>query len=117
MTARTPLPDQQLRFWIMVASREIRLKRRLVGAPVADNFELATVSVPAPALGEVQVKNLWMSVDPYMRSRLVDRTSYDPHLALGEATQARAIGKVAASNSTMYGWGPAVPCGGALAGG
>ncbi len=73
----------------MTTSREIRLKSRIVGAPVADNFELATVSVPAPALGEVQVKNLWMSVDPYMRGRMVDRTSYDPHLPLGEATPAR----------------------------
>src|SRR6266852_5225258 len=76
MTARTPLPEQQPRASIMVASREIRLKKRLVGAPSADNFELATVSVPALALGEVQVKNLWMSVDPYMRGRMVDRTSY-----------------------------------------
>src|ERR1700726_2348574 len=90
----------------MVESREIRLKKRLVGAPSADNFELATVSVPAPAPGEVQVKNLWMSVDPYMRGRMVDRTSYDPHLPSGEATPAREIGEVAASNSTMYGWGP-----------
>jgi NADPH-dependent curcumin reductase CurA len=32
----------------MITSREIRLKSRIVGAPVADNFELATVSVPAP---------------------------------------------------------------------
>jgi NADPH-dependent curcumin reductase CurA len=117
MAARTPLLDQQLRFWIMVASREIRLKRRLVGAPIADNFELATVSVPAPALGEVQVKNLWMSVDPYMRGRMVDRTSYDPQLALGEATPAREIGEVAASNSTMYGWRPPFQLGEALQGG
>ena len=101
----------------MVASREIRLKRRLVGAPIADNFELATVSVPAPALGEVQVKNLWMSVDPYMRGRMVDRTSYDPHLALGEATPAREIGEVAAYNSTMYGWRPPFQLGEALQGG
>src|SRR5258705_11737938 len=90
----------------MTTSREIRLKSRSVGAPVADNFELATVSVPAPALGEVQVKNLWMSVDPYMRGRMVDRTSYDPHPPLGGATPAREIGEVAASNSTMYGWSP-----------
>jgi NADPH-dependent curcumin reductase CurA len=101
----------------MVASREIRLKRRLVGAPIADNFELATVSVPAPALGEVQVKNLWMSVDPYMRGRMVDRTSYDPQFALGEATPAREIGEVAASNSTMYGWRPPFQLGEALQGG
>ena len=90
----------------MITSREIRLKSRIVGAPVADNFELATVSVPAPALGEVQVKNLWMSVDPYMRGRMVDRTSYDPHPPLDGATPAREIGEVAASNSTMYGWRP-----------
>src|ERR1700674_985307 len=117
MTARTPLPDQQPRSSIMLASREIRLKRRLVGAPIADNFELATVSVPAPALGEVQVKNLWMSVDPYMRGRMVDRTSYDPHLPLGEATPAREIGEVAASNSTMYGWRPLFQLDEALQGG
>ncbi len=101
----------------MVASREIRLKKRLVGAPSADNFALATVSVPAPALGEVQVKNLWMSVDPYMRGRMVDRTSYDPHLPLGEATPAREIGEVAASNSTMYGWRPLFQLDEALQGG
>jgi N-terminal domain of oxidoreductase len=101
----------------VIASREIRLKKRLVGAPSADNFELATVSVPAPALGEVQVKNLWMWVDPYMRGRMVDRASYHPRLPLGEATPAREIGEVAASNSTMYGWRPAFRLGEALQGG
>src|SRR5258705_5844295 len=101
----------------MVASREIRLKSRLVGAPIADNFELATVSVPAPALGKGQVKNLWMPVDPYMRGRMVARTSYDPHLALGEATPAREMGEVAASNSTMYGWRPPFQLGEVLQGG
>ena len=101
----------------MITSREIRLKSRIVAAPVADNFEIATVSVPAPALGEVQVKNLWMSVDPYMRGRMVDRTSYDPHPPLGGTTPAREIGEVAASNSTMYGWRPPFQLGEVLQGG
>ena len=48
----------------MVTSREIRLKSRPTGMPSAENFELATVSAPDPAPGEVQVKNLWMTVDP-----------------------------------------------------
>jgi NADPH-dependent curcumin reductase CurA len=43
--------------------------------PNADNFELATVSVPHPAPGEVQVENLWMTVDPYMRNRMAHRAS------------------------------------------
>ena len=101
----------------MITSREIRLKKRLVGAPSLDNFELVTVSVPAPALGEVQVKNLWMSVDPYMRGRMVDRASYDPHVSLDEATPAREIGEVASSNSTMYGWRPPFQLGEVLQGG
>ncbi len=57
----------------MVTSREIRLKSRPVGMPSVENFELATVSVPEPAPGEVQVKNLWMTVDPYMRGRMIER--------------------------------------------
>jgi len=62
----------------MITSREIRLKSRLVGMPSAENFELVTVSVPRPAPGEVQVQNLWMTVDPYMRGRMADRASYTP---------------------------------------
>jgi NADPH-dependent curcumin reductase CurA len=98
----------------MVTSREIRLKSRPAGMPSAENFELATVSVPDPAPGEVQVKNLWMTVDPYMRGRMVDRASYVPPFQLGEPLQGGAIGEVVASNdprfkrgdlvSTMFGW-------------
>ena len=98
----------------MVTSREIRLKSRPVGMPSADNFQLATVTVPDPAPSEVQVKNIWMTVDPYMRGRMVDRASYVPPFKLGEPLQGGAIGEVAASNdprfkrgdlvSTMFGW-------------
>ena len=98
----------------MVTSREIRLKSRPVGMPSAENFELATVTVPDPAPGEVQVKNIWMTVDPYMRGRMVDRASYVPPFQLGEPLQGGAIGEVTASNdprlkqgdlvSRMFGW-------------
>ncbi len=98
----------------MVTSREIRLKSRPVGMPSAENFELATVPVPDPGPGEVQVKNLWMTVDPYMRGRMIDRASYVPPFQLGEPLQGGAIGEVVASNgprfkrgdlvSSMFGW-------------
>ena len=98
----------------MLAVREHCLKSRPVGMPSADNFQLATVTVPDPAPGEVQVKNIWMTVDPYMRGRMVDRASYVPPFKLGEPLQGGAIGEVAASNdpglkrgdlvSTMFGW-------------
>ena len=54
----------------MTVSREIRLKSRPTGMPVADNFELASVELPKPVAGQVQVRNIWMTVDPYMRGRM-----------------------------------------------
>src|SRR5580658_1050309 len=79
-------------------SREVRLKSRPQGVPTAANFELASVALPAPGPGEVQVKNTWMTVDPYMRGRMNDVRSYAPPFALGEAMQGGAIGVVAKSN-------------------
>jgi NADPH-dependent curcumin reductase CurA len=78
----------------MTTSREIRLKSRPVGLPTADNFDLATVELAAPGDGEVQVKNLWMTVDPYMRGRMNDRPSYVPPFQMGQALQGGAIGEV-----------------------
>src|SRR5260370_42118761 len=100
----------------MITSREIRLKSRPVGTPSADNFELATVSVPRPATGEVQVQNLWMTVDPYMRNRMAHRASYAPSSQPGKEAPGGAIGEIAASNSTMYVCPAPLPLRGALAG-
>ena len=44
------------------------------------------------------MKNLWMTVDPYMRGRMNDVKSYSPPFQLGEAMQGGAIGEVTASN-------------------
>ena len=101
----------------MITSREIRLKSRLVGMPSAENFELVTVSVPRPAPGEVQVRNLWMTVDPYMRGRMADRAIYTPSSRPGKEVPGGAIGEIAASNSTMYGWRPNFQVGETLQGG
>ncbi|HEX4741577.1 MAG TPA: NADP-dependent oxidoreductase, partial [Caulobacteraceae bacterium] len=68
----------------MTTAREIRLKSRPNGRPVADNFELASVELGAPGAGEAQVKNLWMTVDPYMRGRMNDVQSYVPPFQLGK---------------------------------
>jgi NADPH-dependent curcumin reductase CurA len=82
----------------MTAVREIRLKSRPSGLPKPENFELASVDLPAPGPGEVQVKNLWMTVDPYMRGRMNDVQSYTPPFALGKAMDGGAVGQVTVSN-------------------
>ena len=86
----------------MTTSKEIRLKSRPVGTPTAANFELATVDLPDPGPGEVQVRNSWMTVDPYMRGRMNDMRSYVPPFQLGEAMQGGAVGEVIASNDPAF---------------
>src|SRR3954465_12825886 len=97
-----------------IISREVLLASRPKALPTPDNFNLVQVELEPPADGEVLVRNLWMSVDPYMRGRMTDRKSYVPPFELGKALQGGAIGEVTASNdpdfkpgdivSTMFGW-------------
>jgi NADPH-dependent curcumin reductase CurA len=82
----------------MTTVREIHLKSRPTGLPTAANFELASVDLPAPGPGEVQVRNLWMTVDPYMRGRMNDMKSYVPPFQIGKPLDGGAIGEVTASN-------------------
>ena len=82
----------------MAEAREIHLKSRPVGEPSPDNFELVERPLPEPGDGDVLVRNVYMSVDPYMRGRMRDVKSYVPPFAVGEALQGGAIGKVEASN-------------------
>src|ERR1700741_921026 len=80
-------------------SREIRLKSRPAGMPSLANFELAEVGMPAPGPGQVLVRNSYMTVDPYMRGRMVDRRSYVPPFQIGEALTGGAVGQVVEAGS------------------
>ena len=101
-------------------SREIRLRRRPVGMPQPEDFEIVTVDVPEPGEGQVQVRNLCMSVDPYMRGRMIDRKSYTPPFQIGETLTGGAIGQVVSSShpdhqvgehvSNFHGWREAFTC-------
>jgi NADPH-dependent curcumin reductase CurA len=86
----------------MTQSREIRLVSRPVGPPAAANFAAATVDVRAPGAGEVLVRNSFMSVDPYMRGRMIDRASYVPPFQIGEVLQGGAIGEVVESHADGF---------------
>jgi NADPH-dependent curcumin reductase CurA len=83
-------------------SREVALKQRPVGLPTVNDFEIREQQVSAPGQNEVQVRNVCMSVDPYMRGRMVDRKSYTPPFQLGETLTGGAIGQVVASNAPGF---------------
>ena len=91
-----------------MTSREWRLVSRPEGMPSMENFELGTVELAEPGPGEVQVRNDWMSVDPYMRGRMRDVKSYVPPFVLGEAMQGGAVGTVVQSNNPGYAVGETV---------
>lgn len=77
----------------------VRLRRRPVGAPSEEDFEVVREAVVPPGPGEVVVRNDHLSVDPYMRGRMIDAKSYVPPFALGEVMEGGAVGTVIASRS------------------
>ena len=79
--------------------RQIILASRPSGWPTGDNFALTEADRPDLADGQVRVRNLFMSVDPYMRGRMNDVKSYVPPFRVGEPLEGGAIGEVTESRS------------------
>jgi NADPH-dependent curcumin reductase CurA len=97
-----------------IRTREIHLVSRPEGSPRASDFALVEGRLDDPGDGEVQVRNLWLSVDPYMRGLMgTTRTYIDPY-RLGEVMTGGAIGTVEVSRHpklvegdlvlSNYGW-------------
>ena len=83
-------------------NQEIHLQRRPSGMPVAEDFKLVSAPVAEVKKGEVLVKNLWMSVDPYMRGRMIERESYVAPFALGAVLEGGAVGEVVESDNPAF---------------
>ena len=79
--------------------RQIVLASRPSGWPTAANFALTEADRPELADGQVRVRNLFMSVDPYMRGRMNDVKSYVPPFRLGEPLEGGTIGTVVETRS------------------
>jgi NADPH-dependent curcumin reductase len=78
-------------------NRRITLASRPVGAPTAANFALVETPVPAPGEGELLLRNLYLSLDPYMRGRMSDAESYAAPMAVGETMVGGTVARVVAS--------------------
>jgi NADPH-dependent curcumin reductase CurA len=82
-----------------LATREWHFMQRPVGLPAPETFELVERDLPALQPGQCLVRNLVLSVDPYMRPRMDDVPSYVPPFALGEALTGGAVGEVIETRS------------------
>jgi NADPH-dependent curcumin reductase CurA len=83
-------------------SRAWHLKSRPKGLPTPDDFELKPVDLPPLNDGQLRVRNLWLSVDPYMRGRMNDVKSYVPPFQLGEPMEGGAVGEVIESKAEGF---------------
>jgi NADPH-dependent curcumin reductase CurA len=83
-------------------NRRVTLAARPDGFPEESDFSVEEAGVPEPGPGEVLVRNLWVSVDPYQRGRMSTQRSYARGLELGDVITAQAVGQVARSNDGRY---------------
>jgi NADPH-dependent curcumin reductase CurA len=91
-----------------IISREIQLVSRPNGIPTANNFALVQTELEPLQEQQVLVRNLYMSVDPYMRGRMNDRKSYVPPFELGKPLGGGAVGEVIQSRVEEFKPGDAV---------
>ncbi|MEV6108858.1 NADP-dependent oxidoreductase [Streptomyces sp. NPDC051940] len=83
-------------------SREWHLTARPHGWPQPDGFALVEAPVRAPGEGEILVRNVYLSVDPYMRGRMNDVKSYVPPFKLNQPMDGGAVGVVVASGDDRF---------------
>lgn len=77
----------------------IVLAERPKGTPSLTCFRLESAPMPALAPGQIAVRVIWLSLDPYMRGRMDDAKSYAPPVPIGGTMEAGAVGEVIASQS------------------
>jgi len=80
-------------------NKRIVLASRPKGWVTEENFRLESAPLPKPAEGEVLVKNLWLSLDPYMRGRMDDVKSYVKGVDIGEVMVGQTVGQVLESKN------------------
>jgi NADPH-dependent curcumin reductase CurA len=79
-------------------NRQVLLQRRPSGMPVPEDFQVVDRPLPEPAAGEVLLRGIYLSLDPYMRGRISGVRSYARPTEIGEVIEGRVVGQVARSN-------------------
>jgi NADPH-dependent curcumin reductase len=82
----------------------IVLASRPVGAPKPSDFRLETFDVPTASDGQVLLRTLWLSLDPYMRGRMSDAPSYAKPVGVGEVMEGETVSDVV--QSVLPGFSP-----------
>jgi NADPH-dependent curcumin reductase CurA len=82
--------------------RQILLRRRPVGRPGPDDFEIVETPTPTVADGDVLRRTLYLSLDPYMRGRMSDEPSYAAPVAIGQPMVGHTVSQVVESRNAAF---------------
>jgi hypothetical protein len=93
---------------LVKTNRRVTLAERPVGFPKDSDFALDEVEVGEPGPGELLVRTLWVSVDPYQRGRMSQVRSYAKGLELGDVITSQSLGEVVESHDGRYSSGDLV---------
>jgi NADPH-dependent curcumin reductase CurA len=83
-------------------NKVILLKKRPVGKPALADFRFSSDAIPVPTSGDVLLKTLYVSVDPYLRGRMSDSKSYVPSFEIGKPIQSGIIAEVIDSTHSEF---------------
>ncbi len=86
----------------MMKSKKILFHKVPEGLPGPDCFKIVEMPVAAPGKGEVLLKTLFVSVDPYLRGRMSERKSYTTGFTPGEPMKSAIVARVTESNNPEY---------------
>jgi len=83
-------------------NRQVLLKRRPEGMPAPGDFEIVDAPLPEPGTGEVLLRGIYLSLDPYMRGRISGQRSYAKPVEMGAVIEGRVVGEVVRSNHPAF---------------
>jgi len=92
----------------MSQAKRVVLVSRPAGEPRASDFRIEEFAPPSPGPGEVLLRTIWLSLDPYMRGRMSDAPSYAAPVPIGGVMEGGTVSEVIASNNPGFATGDIV---------
>src|ERR1700730_7479474 len=89
-------------------AKRVVLVSRPLGEPKPSDFRVEDCALPVPGAGEVLLRTIWLSLDPYMRGRMSDGPSYATPVPIGGVMEGGTVNEVIASNNPDFAKGDIV---------
>jgi NADPH-dependent curcumin reductase len=83
-------------------NRQVLLAARPHGEPKESDFRLVETPVPEPGPGQILVRTLYLSLDPYMRGRMNAGPSYAPPIEIGQVMRGETVSRVEVSHVSQF---------------